>query len=172
MAPLLLPPATWDTVTTLAFDRKVLVVGPADGNDVVSLARTALVVCVYMSSATADIGRQLHRTQELDQMLTDKKLGHRVILHAVPAILGITQYHTGQFDLVLFNPEAAGDDDPGGTIAQLAEYAKRLVIAGSDLHHLWYETTSHLPENGYSASCDGSAIFVSMGTPEPIERRD
>jgi hypothetical protein len=172
MQPLVMPLTTWDTINTLCFDRKVLHVGVADGNDVVSLAQAALVVAVYVDVAAFDIGVSLAKIAQVDDMLVSRGLASRVLLHAVPATLGITQYHRGQFDVAVYNPGACTDPEPHLTIAQLAEYANKVIVVGDGIPQLWDVACSAFKPGTYTASSDGSAIFITLGAPEPIVRTD
>lgn len=172
MLPLLMPVETWDTINTLCFNRKVLLVGVADGNDVVALAQTAMIVAVYVSVGGPDLGIDMAKIVELHHTLTTRDLGPRVLLHSVPSLLGITQYHIEQFDVAVYNPGACRDPDPAGTAAQLAVYAKRLIVVGDAIGELWDVILPALPQGGYTASSDGNSIFVTLGAPESIMRTD
>jgi hypothetical protein len=172
MRPLVMPLPTWDTINTLCFDRKVLHVGVADGQDTVSLAQAAMVVAVYVDVSGPDIGVSLAKIAQVDDLLTTRGLASRVLLHAVPAMLGITQYHRGQFDVAVYNPSACADPEPHLTIAQLTEYADKVIVVGDKIPELWDVAASALKPGTYMASSDGSAIFITLGVPEPIVRTD
>ena len=172
MGPLLMPMDTWDTVNTLCFDRKVLLVGVADGNDVVALAQAAMVVAVYVEVTLSDFQAGAAKVADVKSMLESRSLRSRVLLHQVPSLLGITQYCEKQFDVAVYNPSACLDPEPGLTAAQIANYAHKLVVVGERIPELWDVVCAALPQGEFTASSDGSAIFVTLGAPEPIERTD
>lgn len=172
MLPLLMPVDTWDTINTLVFNRKVLMVGVADGADAIALAQTAMVLAIYVDTDGLDVSLHMHKVQDVATLLVQHELNSRVLLHSVCALLGITQYAEGQFDVVVYNPSACRDNDPGHTAAMLANYAKRIVVVGDAIPDLWDVITHALPPGQYTASSDHSAIFVTMGAPEPIVRTD
>jgi hypothetical protein len=172
MQPLLMPMTTWDTINTLCFDRKVLLVGVADGNDVVALAQAGLVVVVYLDISGIDIGVSLSKLATVKDMLAARGLASRVVLHQVPAMLGITQYAEGQFDVVVYNPGVCADPEPHLTVAQLSLCAPKVIVVGEKIPELWDVAASALRPGTYTASSDGSAIFITMGKPEPIVRQD
>jgi hypothetical protein len=172
MQPLLMPPSTWDTVSTLCFDRKVLHVGVADGNDVVTLAQSALLVAVYIDVAGPDVAVNLTKINAVKEMLAKRYLYNRVLIHAVPAMLGITQYATDQFDVAVYNPGVCADPEPHLTVAQLAQYAPKVIVVGERIPELWDVVTGALVPGQYTASSDGNAIFITTGIPEPIVRND
>ena len=172
MLPLLMPAHTWDTVNTLCFDRKVLLVGIADGNDVIALAQSALIVAVYPSVTASNLGADLTKIADTQAMLARRGLHRRVLMHAVPSILGITQYQAGQFDVAIYNPGTGGDPEPGATAAQIANYADKLIVVGENIPEMWNAVVDTLPAGSFTASSDGHAIFVTMGAPVPTVRQD
>jgi hypothetical protein len=172
MTPLLMPMTTWDTVNTLCFDRKVLLVGVADGNDVIALAQAGLVVAVYIDVAGPDVAVNLTKINMVKEMLASRGLASRVLVHAVPAMLGITQYATDQFDVAVYNPGICADPEPHLTVAQLAQYAPKVIVVGERIPELWDVACSALVPGQYTASSDGNAIFITTGIPEPIVRND
>lgn len=172
MLPLLMPVETWDTINTLCFNRKVLLVGVADGNDVVALAQTAMICAVYAEVDNGDIGVLCTKVREVQELVAARELGSRVLLHSVPSLLGITQYALDQFDVVVYNPGACRDPDPAGTAAMIANYTKRLIVVGDAIGDLWDVILPALPQGKYTASSDGNGIFVTLAAPEPIVRMD
>lgn len=169
---LLMPMTTWDTLNVLCFDRKVLMVGVDDGDDVASVAQTAHVLSVYAGMRGQGADEEVAKIEDLYEILQARRLGHTVVLNRVPAMLGVTAYLRGQFDVAVYNPGACQDHNPGESAAFLSGYVGKLIVVGQKIPELWDEVCSHLPQGGYSASSDGSAIFVTMGPPEPIVRQD
>jgi hypothetical protein len=172
MTPLLLPMTSWDTLTALAFNRKVLMVGVADGQDVMTLAQTAAITAVYASVDSADLGRQLSVIDRIDGLAIERGLSGKILLHDVTALLGITQYHPGAFDLVVFNPAAAGSEDAAADLEQLAGYGRDLVVIdGPDLP-LWDQVTSVTAPRGLQAVGYGQIIVARPLPAAPTVRRD
>lgn len=164
MQPVLLPMASWDTINTLCFNRKVLIVGVGDGNEVISVAQSAAITAVYVSADSADLGRQLSTVAMLDDLLTSAHLTSRVLLHAVCAMLGITQYHTGQFDVVIYNPDVAGGDGIEEMVAQLANYGASLVVIDDPADTRWGTVVAAVAGTNRQCMGDGAIIWA---TPMP-----
>lgn len=164
MDTLLLPMHSWDTINTMCFNRKALVVGVGDGSEVISVAQSAAITAVYVSSDSAGLGRQLSTVAMLDDLLTTAHLTSRVLLHGVCALLGITQYHTGQFDVVIYNPDTAGSDQIEGDLVMLANAAASLVVIDDPNDSRWDTVTAALAGTDRQCMGDGAIIWA---TPMP-----
>lgn len=168
----MMPATSWDTLATVCFDRKVLMIGIDGGRDVLNVAQTSLIVAAYAGVATADLGKHLSIIDKVDGMLLDSGLTRRVLLHDVVALLGITQYHPGAFDVAVFNPRAAGSEDVGADLEMIANYARDLVVIDEPGLSLWDEVTAVTAARHLVASSDGQLIVARPASAEPIVRRD
>lgn len=169
---LILPVTSWDTLATVCFNRKVLIVGIDDSAPVITLAQVATITAVYARTSTADLGRHLSVIERTASFVADAGLAGRVLLHNVVAPLGITQYRPGTFDVAVFDPRAAGSDDPEVDLAMIAEYARDLAVVGDVSQELWDQVTQVTRDRGLIATGHDGLIVARPMPTEPVVRRD
>lgn len=164
--------AALDTVTTMAFGRKVLMVGTNYGQDVLALAQAAQVVAAFTLPRGENIAEEISKTSHLRQALIERRLAGNIVLHSVPWDQGLEMYLVDEFDLAVVNPGALGEDHPGELISHVIQFTESLIVIEPSGGTLWEETTTAVADWGMICSGDGAIIVARPMPTEPAVRRD
>lgn len=164
--------AATDTITTMAFGRKVLMIGTEYGQDILALANSAQVLVAMTLPRGDGLMEAIPRTTRLHQALAERRLGTHVLLHAVPWDQALAVYLVDQYDLAVINPHALGEDAPGELIATAAQYAESIIVIETPGRNLWDVVTAAVAGSGMLCSGDGSIIVARPMPVEPTVRRD
>ncbi|HEX3513848.1 MAG TPA: hypothetical protein VHT26_07605 [Trebonia sp.] len=169
---LTLPVTSWDTLATICFNRKVLMVGVEGASEVITIAQVATITAVYAGVNPADLGRDMSVIEHVASCVDDAHLAGRVLLHNVIAPLGITQYRPGTFDVAIFNPAAARSDTVGEDLEMIANYARDLAVICALDQPLWEEITAVTQPRGLMATGYDCLVVARPMPTEPIVRQD
>lgn len=167
-----LSPAALDTVTTMAFGRKVLMIGTDYGQDVLSLAQAAQVLVVMSLPRGEEITEDITRTALLKHKLDERHLTGHVLFCSVPWDQATAVFVVDQFDLAVVNPHALGEDAPGELINHVVQFAESLVVIEAPGRNYWDIVTDAVRDQGMICSGDGSIIVARPMPTEPAVRRD
>lgn len=168
----ILPAASQDTVTTLAFGRKVLMIGTGYGQDFLALANSAQILAAFTLPAGGNAMQDIGRTAALAQQLAARGQATHVLLHSVDWREGLGTYLVDQFDLAVLNPHALGEDDPRELIAAALQYAGSLVVVEPPGANLWDVVTGIAREHSLMCTADGSVIVARPMPTEPKITRE
>lgn len=167
-----LPAATLDTVATMAFGRKVLMVGTEYGQDVLTLALSAQILVVMSLPRTDEITEDITRTATLKAALEERQLTGHVLFHSVPWDRATEGYLVDQFDLAVVNPHALGEDAPGELVNHVAQFAESIIVREAPGRNYWDIVTGAVHGQGMTCTSDGSIIIARPAPTEPIVRQD
>lgn len=167
-----LSPAALDTVTTMAFGRKVLMIGTDYGQDVLSLAQAAQVLVVMSLPRGEDVTEDITRTALLKHKLEERSMTGHVLFCSVPWDQATAVYLVDQFDLAVVNPHALGEDAPGELINHVVQFAESIIVIEAPGRQLWDTVTDAVRDQGMICSGDGAIIVARPMPTEPAVRRD
>lgn len=167
-----LSPAALDTVTTMAFGRKVLMIGSDFGQDVLTLAQAAQVLIVMPLPRGDEITEHITKTAYLKHALEERRLAGHVLFHSVPWDQATGTYLVDQFDLVVVNPHAIDEDDPAQLINHVVQFAETIIVIEAPGRQLWDTVTDAVRDQGMICSGDGAIIVARPMPTEPVVRQD
>lgn len=167
-----LSPAALDTVTTMAFGRKVLMIGTNFGQDMLSLAGSAQVLCAFTLPREGDFAEAVGKTAHLREQLHTRRLGSHVLLYSVPWDQGLSVHLVDDFDLAVINPGALGEDDPGELIRHVVQFADTLIVIEPSGNTWWEQVTLAVNGMGMLCSGDGQIIVARPVPTQPVVRQD
>jgi hypothetical protein len=117
-----------DTLATLAFNRKVLMVG-ADGKlNPITLAQVARIVVVIADTGSGVYDTEAEHRAAIARQLRETGQDGQVIFHILPLEEAAGTFEEKQFDLAVINPAAAGFANIEGPVAECDRLAKTVVV--------------------------------------------
>lgn len=167
-----MPLASRDTITTMAFGRKVLMLGTDFGQDVLSLAGAAHTLVLFSVPDSEAASEYVVHTGTLGEHLRERGKHTNVVLHTAGWREILPGYLGGQFDMVVLNPGALGEDDAAQLVNLACQFADTVVVIEPSGRTLWDEVTAVTGPNGLTCSGDGAIIVARPVPTEPVVRQD
>lgn len=160
MTPLTLPVEDWDSLTSLCFDRKVLQLGVADGQDTAQLARSAHVVVAMGRTPDHSVDDTVAVMAGIMRATVDNRTARNVLVHQETWREALGTYSIDQFDLAVVNPEALGGGVVDDYLVGVGPFADHVVLIEAANTNSWAAMRRLFPQPGWSLTRSGRLLLA------------